>query len=182
MSIIERMRIPVSSFISTILDTFAKTHELADNAQGMMQISGVVRELFSDLKSDDILASLYVECVLKRHPPKRRPVMPAQLAELLASPVPQNLDKKYQISPDMLVRSWTYANLSDSSILDGGNVGASPDCEHHSRWKKRQEQIAKKTTEQAPDEAEAPDSDPEQSVETDKSNFDPKELDSLLVL
>jgi hypothetical protein len=167
MSIIERMRIPVSSFISTILDTFAKTHELADNAQGMMQISGVVRELFSDLK---------------RHPPKRRPVMPAQLAELLASPVPQNLVKKYQISPDMLVRSWTYANLSDSSILDGGNVGASPDCEHHSRWKQRQEQSAKEATERAADEVEAHDAYPEQSVETDKSNFDPKELESLLEL
>ena len=137
MSLIDRMNVPNSVFISTVLAIFSRTREIPASSIGELQVIGVVRELFHTLGATDIMASEYAAKVLRRLPPGMHPVLSDGLKAFLDNKVSPGLLHKYDISPDDLVTGWNFECLEDPSTLESFSIGASVECEHHSRWEKR---------------------------------------------
>ena len=137
MSLIDRMNVPNSVFISTVLAIFSRTREIPATSIGELQVIGVVRELFHTLGATDSMGSEYVNKVLRRLPPGVHPALSDSLQAFLDNKVSPGLLHKYKISPDDLVTSWTFDALEDPSTLESFSIGASVECEHHTRWEKR---------------------------------------------
>ena len=161
MSIIDRMHVSNGVFISTVLAIFARTRNVPATAIGELQIVGVLRELFGTLGATEDMAAEYVRIVLRRWPPKKRPRVPDSLQAFLDNKVSPGLLHKYDISPGDLVSSWNFDCLDDPTLLESCNLGASVECEHHSRWKKEQdrEAAAQEQPDEVPDE-EPPEEEP----------------------
>jgi len=146
MALIDRMNVPNRVFISTVLAIFSRTREIPATSIGELQVIGVVRELFHTLGATDSMGSEYVNKVLRRLPPGVHPALSDDLQTFLDNKVSPGLLHKYDISPDDLVTSWTFDALEDPSTLESFSIGASVECEHHTRWEKRknEEEQAKK--------------------------------------
>lgn len=136
MSIIDRMNIPNSVFVSTVLSVFAKARNIPATALGEMQIAGVLRELFGVLGGNDELAAEYTSSVLRRQPCRKTVILSDALRRFMDNPVDHGLVHKYKITEDDLVTSWTFECLDDPSIMEKYSIGASVECEHHRNWKK----------------------------------------------
>lgn len=150
MSLIDRMNVPNSVFISTVLAIFARTREIPATALGELQVVGVLRELFETLGATEEMAAEYTNCFLRRLPPGRRPTVSGSLQAFLNNKVSPGLLHKYEITPDDLVTAWNFDCLDDPSTLEKYDIGASVACEHHTRWEKEKEQEKPFTPTRAP--------------------------------
>ena len=173
MDIIDRMRIPNKVFVSTVLAIFSRTRNIAASALGELQMSGVLRELFRTLGATDSMSDEYTAKVLRRQPPGPGRVISGSLQDFLDNPVDPGLIHKYGLTADSLVSTWNFDCLDDPSTMEPYSIGASVECEHHSKWKKDQEERKLAAAEPELDEL---DLEPEPEPEP------PGELESLMQL
>ncbi len=136
MSIIDRIRVTNWTFISTVLAVNAREHDIPATAVGEMRCAYLAHRLFDTLGGSESMVEEYVDKILRRQPPGARNAISSGLSAFLENPVDHGLLHKYELSAEDLVSNWTFECLDDPTIMEKFNVGASVECEHHTRWKK----------------------------------------------
>ena len=147
MDLIDRIFVSNQCFISSVLKKFADVRRLPDSAVSHMQLMGVVHELFEELGANDEMAGEYHDKVLRTLPPKyrERVALSGSLRTFLGNRVSPGLLHKYGLTENDLYSTWNFENLEDVSTLEHLDLGASTYCEHHSRWRKEQDEVSDST-------------------------------------